>query len=96
MTAKKPNPSSRPWYREPYVWLVIGGPLVVVVASIVTFGIAARNQDPVLLRDAPLPTREVEALRQMTPEQRAQAEAALEPAVKARNHAATPKANSGQ
>ena len=96
MTADKPKMSSRPWYREPYVWLVIGGPLVVVVASIVTFGIAAHNQDPVLAREAPLPRHEQEALEKMTAEQRAQAQAALEPAVRARNHVATPPAGSGQ
>ena len=38
----------RPWWRYPIVWLVIGGPLLVVVASLITAGIAIRNVDPVL------------------------------------------------
>ena len=38
----------RPWWREPYVWLVIGGPLVVVIASFVTLGLALRHPDPVI------------------------------------------------
>lgn len=48
MSALTPVPTSRPWWREPYVWLVIGGPLVVVVAGIATVVIAVRNPDPVL------------------------------------------------
>lgn len=37
-----------PWWKLPIVWLVIGGPAVVVVASIVTAGIAIKHVDPVL------------------------------------------------
>lgn len=58
----------RPWWRYGMVWLVIGGPAVVVVAGIVTAVIAIRGADPVL------DTR------------------AEQPAVQARNHAATPEA----
>jgi hypothetical protein len=39
---------SRPWWRHGMVWLVIGGPAVVVVASFVTLGLAIANPDPVL------------------------------------------------
>ncbi|MEY4765624.1 MAG: hypothetical protein RI907_2297 [Pseudomonadota bacterium] len=38
----------RPWWRYPIVWLVVGGPLTVVVASLFTVGIAVRHVDPVL------------------------------------------------
>lgn len=38
----------RPWWREPMVWLVIGGPAVVVVAAICTAVIAVKYADPVL------------------------------------------------
>lgn len=48
MPVPQPLPTQRPWWREPYVWLVIGGPLVVVVAGIATVVIAVRNPDPVL------------------------------------------------
>lgn len=39
---------SPPWWRLPIVWMVIGGPAVVVVASFVTLGLALSNPDPVL------------------------------------------------
>jgi len=38
----------RPWWRYPIVWLVFGGPLTVVIASLFTVGIAVRHVDPVL------------------------------------------------
>ena len=57
-----------PWWREPMMWLVVGGPLTVVIAAIATAVIAIRGADPVL------DTR------------------STEPAVQARNHAATPPA----
>lgn len=88
MTAPSPaQPSpARPWYREPYVWMVIGGPLVVVVASLVTVTIAVRNADTVLPREAaPAPT--VVAPDRLTPEERLQVEKALLPANQGRNHA---------
>lgn len=37
-----------PWWRIKMVWLVVGGPLAVVVASFVTLAIAIVNPDPVL------------------------------------------------
>jgi hypothetical protein len=37
-----------PWWRHPMMWLVVGGPLAVVVAGIVTAVIAVRGADPVL------------------------------------------------
>lgn len=62
------------------VWLVIGGPLVVVVASVITAVIAIRGADPVLDRTA-------DGVESQTSAQRGD----LTPAVQARNHAATPK-----
>jgi hypothetical protein len=47
-----PQDSSRgpvsPWWRYPIVWLALGGPLVVVIASIATLVIAITHPDPVL------------------------------------------------
>jgi hypothetical protein len=37
-----------PWWRVGMLWLVIGGPLLVVVASLITAVIAYRGADPVL------------------------------------------------
>jgi hypothetical protein len=58
--------------------LVIAGPLVVVVASFITFYLAANGQDPVLNKS----TAEVRADAPDTL-------TTLAPAVQARNHAAT-------
>lgn len=72
-TAQAP---SRPWWREGMVWLVIGGPAVVVVAGITTAVIAYQGADEVL--QVPPEARQVNA--------RPTAET---PAMQARNHAAT-------
>ena len=41
MTARAANP----WYREPWPWLLISGPLVVVIAGFVTLWLAIRSND---------------------------------------------------
>lgn len=38
----------QPWWRFGMVWMVVGGPAVVVVAGLVTFYLAVSNPDPVL------------------------------------------------
>lgn len=48
MQTQKPSP---PWWRLPIVWMVIGGPAIVVVASFVTLALAIRHPDPVLEHD---------------------------------------------
>ncbi len=51
MTTRNTNPSgtdTMPWWKYKMVWLVIGGPLVVVMASFVTLALAIRHPDPVL------------------------------------------------
>jgi hypothetical protein len=78
------GPPPRPWWRHGYLWLVLAGPAVVVVASLVTFGIAVRGADPVVAED--YYRRGVEINRQLAQER------ALMPAAQARNHAATPTA----
>jgi hypothetical protein len=65
-----------PWWRVGMVWLVIGGPLAVVVASLVTTAIAVAGAEEVLTR----PTTSLSA-----------EDASKLPALQARNHAATPK-----
>ena len=44
--------ASTPWWRVGMVWLVVGGPLAVVVAALVTAVIAYRGADTVV-RDDP-------------------------------------------
>lgn len=39
---------TQPWWREPTMWLVVGGPSLVVIASFITLGLAIYYPDPVL------------------------------------------------
>lgn len=78
--SSQPATPSPAWWRVPMVWLIIGGPLAVVIASLATAVIAARGADPVLGPDE----RGGISERASTPE-------AMTPAIQARNHAATPK-----
>jgi uncharacterized protein len=66
---------SLPWWRVPTVWLVIGGPALVVVASMAMLVLALRGADAV---------RDLRS--QATP-----LAGTLAPATQARNHAATPR-----
>ncbi|MDH4061046.1 MAG: hypothetical protein OEU94_09570 [Aquincola sp.] len=43
---------AQPWWRHGMVWLVIGGPAVVVVAAFATLAIAIAYPDPVLPTNA--------------------------------------------
>ena len=70
------GPDAPPWWRVGMLWLIVGGPLTVVVASLVTAAIAVAGAEEVLTRPAPSLSA---------------SEAHLLPAVQARNHAATPK-----
>lgn len=71
------SPAPTPWWRVGFVWLVVGGPLVVVVASLVTVAIAVVGAEEVLTA-APVSPMVAE-------------DAANLPAMQGRNHAATPK-----
>ena len=46
------NDDATPWWRLPIVWMVIGGPLVVVLASFATLALALRFPDPVIATPA--------------------------------------------
>ncbi len=67
--------AAMPWWRVGMVWLVVGGPLAVVVASLVTAAIAVSGAEEVLTE----------------PRYSAAADAAKLPAIQGRNHAATPQ-----
>ncbi len=75
--ADNATPAAPAWWRVGMVWLVLGGPAVVVVAAIATAVIAYRGADPVL-SEAPTAQQVVKDLGPQTP------------AMAARNHAATP------
>lgn len=51
MTTLTPTLSTepQPWWRVRLMWLVVGGPLLVVVASFATLTLAILNPDPVLV-----------------------------------------------
>lgn len=76
--ASNSGPTS-PWWRHAMVWLVVGGPAIVVVASFVTLALALRHPDPAL--------RTTMASAQHAPAE--DASDATQPAMVARNHAAT-------
>ena len=42
------QPTPKPWYREPWPWILMAGPAVVVVAGIATAVIAIRTADPMV------------------------------------------------
>ncbi len=52
-----------PWWRIRMLWLVIGGPLAVVIASFATLGLALRYPDPVLTPQATASTAETPAVQ---------------------------------
>lgn len=77
--------SSTSAWREPMVWLVVGGPVAVVVASFFTLALAIRHPDPPLdLR----PTAQRAADDAEPADVRANSGDPV-PAMLARNHAAT-------
>jgi hypothetical protein len=79
------NQRPTPWWKFPMVWLVVGGPLSVVVASIATAVIAWKHIDPVI-NTAQGEIRPGDNMApQLSPKD------ALAPAHQARNHAATPQ-----
>lgn len=73
---------SPPWWKYGHVWLVISGPAIVVVASFITYYLAASGQDPVLDEDYYRKGVEINQTLQGNA-------ASLAPATQARNHAAT-------
>jgi len=52
-----------PWWRFPMVWVVIGGPAVVVVASFVTLALAWQGADRPLHESAARSTSDAPALQ---------------------------------
>ena len=43
--------AARPWYREPWPWLLMAGPFAVVVAGFVTLWLAIRSNDGLVTAD---------------------------------------------
>jgi len=78
------TPASAPWWKFGHVWLVISGPAIVVVAGFATLWIAIARPDPVVAEDYYQQGIEINKTLEDNP-------SSLAPAMKARNHAATPE-----
>lgn len=83
MTNEKMTNGSAPWWKHGHVWLVIAGPLAVVVAGFATLWLAVRTPDPVVAVD--YYRRGIEINRTLAARDKARL-----PALQGRNHAATP------
>lgn len=80
-------PRERRWFHEPMVWMVIGGPLSVVVASILSAVVAWKHIDPVITD--PVKGTTVHAADDVA-DYRNPTDANA-PALVGRNHASTPR-----
>ena len=85
-TARSTAITSGPWWKFAHVWLVIAGPLIVVVAGFVTFWLAVRQPDPVVDENYYRKGIEINQTLQ-NPEK------SFAPALKSRNHAVTPQSD---
>lgn len=50
-TLNIPNKSSKPWYKEPWPWILMSGPFAVVVASFVSAWVALSSTDGLVVED---------------------------------------------
>lgn len=81
MATQQATPTqSQPWWRFPFVWMVVGGPLLVVIASFITLGLALKYPDQVLTESGGGAKSSASSATSST---------ANLPAMQARNHAAT-------
>lgn len=71
-----------PWWKFGHVWLVVAGPLVVVVASFITLYLAMTRPDPVL--DQNYYQKGLTINQSLADDRKS-----LAPAIQARNHAQT-------
>ncbi|CAN7505106.1 FixH family protein [Acidovorax sp. LjRoot194] len=76
-------PAAAPWWKFGHVWLVIAGPAIVIVAGFVTLWLAISRPDPVVAEDYYRQGIEINKALENPAK-------SLAPAVKGRNHAATP------
>jgi hypothetical protein len=72
--------SSPAWWKEPYLWLVVGLPLSAVLACVVTALYVLRGPDRVVVEDR---------LARAMAQEISRAEPASQPALVGRNHSAT-------
>lgn len=82
---KQEDQQAKPWWQYGHVWLIIAGPLAVIVAGFVTLAIAIKSPDPVLAED--YYKRGLDINKTLAAEKDMQ----LAPAMQTRNHVVTPK-----
>lgn len=80
------SPVAQPWWKYGHVWMIIAGPAIVVVAGFVTLWLAISQPDPVIAEDY---YRQGLEINKTLADQAGQG-AGMTPAMKGRNHAATP------
>jgi hypothetical protein len=78
---QSPVSKAKPWWSFGIVWMIIAGPTVVVIAAFTTLYLAISTPDPVLPTEALNPRNAIENQEKL--------EAAMAPALQARNHATT-------
>jgi hypothetical protein len=83
MNPEAPTRDGAPWWKHGHVWLLIAGPVAVILAGIATTVIAVRSADPVVAAD--YYKRGIEINKTL-----AARDAALLPAQQGRNHVSTP------
>lgn len=77
---------SAKWYKNPYVWLVIGGPSTVIVASFITLYLAISHPDPAI---DDYYRKGIEINKTLDAQVQEGQTDAMAPALQARNHAQT-------
>lgn len=74
------------WYQNPFVWLIIGGPLLVVVASFITLYLAIMHPDPAI---DDYYRKGIEINKTLDAQGQESQSESMAPAIQARNHAQT-------
>lgn len=81
---KIPEQNSKPWWKYGYVWMIVAGPATVVVAGFYTLWLAITIPDPVVAEDY---YQQGININETLSDKK---ESTLIPALKGRNHSATP------
>lgn len=77
---------TKQWWKYGYVWMILGGPLIVIIASFITLSLALKTPDPVV---DDYYRKGIEINKTLEAKQ-------LMPAVEGRNHAATTGKDAGR
>lgn len=81
-----PLHAEQKWYQNPFVWLLIGGPLLVVVASFITLYLAITHPDPAI---DDYYRKGIEINKTLDAQGQESQSESMAPAIQARNHAQT-------